>query len=208
MENLKQCKNGHFYDMNLPSCPHCPKDEFQNREDMSSYNDTILEGTSAFGDGTILEDDLSKTKPMEEFDSASKDDTDMNYDITKTHIKLDNPDAPNYSEGQAPRANRMLVGWLVSYTLDDMGRDFRLYEGRNTIGTKPTNDVVVLSDPSISGHNTTILFRGNRCFIRDELSTNGTKLDETEILPNEVPELKDGSIIHVGDTLFKFRSAL
>lgn len=208
MDDFKQCNNGHFYEHGLAACPYCPKVDLGGGHANNQFSETVLEKTSNYGSKTAIEEDLEKTKLMNESEPNVQAAPQFFGDLDKTYIKLDNPDAPNYKKNKAPRRNRMLVGWLVSYTIDEMGRDFRLYEGRNSIGTNPINDIVVIQDPSISGHNTTILFRGDKCFIKDEFSTNGTKLNGVEISPNEVPELEDGSILHVGNTLFKFRSAL
>ncbi|MCS7152375.1 MAG: FHA domain-containing protein [Bacteroidia bacterium] len=102
---------------------------------------------------------------------------------------------------QAPQ-NRKIVGWLVSFTLHPNGVDFRLYEGRNTIGTDHRCDIVI-NDPAASGHHLTILYRAGEFLFRDELSTNGTFVNGE--MQNE-GKLRDGDVIKVGNTEFRFRT--
>ena len=45
-----------------------------------------------------------------------------------------------------------------------------------------------------------ILYRGNKFYLTDELSTNGTKLNGKELVPRDPYELNDGDEIQVGDT--------
>ncbi|MCX8111765.1 MAG: FHA domain-containing protein [Bacteroidia bacterium] len=102
---------------------------------------------------------------------------------------------------QAPQ-NRKIVGWLISFSLHPNGVDFRLYEGRNTIGTDPKCDIVI-HDPAASGHHLTILYRAGQFLFRDELSTNGTFINGT--MQNE-GVLQDGDRIQIGHTEFRFRT--
>ncbi|MCX7652446.1 MAG: FHA domain-containing protein [Bacteroidia bacterium] len=98
--------------------------------------------------------------------------------------------------------NRKIVGWLISFTIHPNGVDFRLYEGRNTIGSDPKCDIT-LNDPGASGHHMTILYRAGQFLFRDELSTNGTFING-EML-NE-GKLNDGDIIRIGKTELRFRT--
>lgn len=128
----------------------------------------------------------------------------------KTFIGVDPSDFDDPAPGvqkEAPRAQRKLVGWLVSYTIDDLGIDFRLYEGKNLIGSAPANEITIPNDKLVSSTHATILFRKNKFRLKDEFSTNGTYLNG-EDLDDEVLVLNDGDVIRVGDTLLKFRSAL
>ncbi len=101
-------------------------------------------------------------------------------------------------------SNRKLIGWLVSFTLHPNGVDFRLYEGKNTIGSAPHCDIV-LQDPGASGHHLTILARPgtNTVRFKDEFSTNGTLLNG-ELVDEGV--LQDGDMLKIGNTELRFRS--
>lgn len=106
-----------------------------------------------------------------------------------------------------PRPTRKLIGWLVSYTIDANGIDFRLFEGRNTIGRKPSNDICVDTDVVISSHHATVRYRKGVTKIKDEFTTNGTYVNGKDI-DDEVVQLNDGDEIKIGSTVFKFKSSL
>lgn len=208
MKGFKKCENGHFYKDSLAVCPHCPGGSIANSGQSRNFDRTVAEGTGSGVENTVFEGELDKTVVMGgSMDDLGSSVSTESIDLSKTYIIVDNSGDQESGEILTPRKNRMLVGWLVSYTVDKMGRDYRIYEGRNTIGTRASNDIVVVSDPSVSGHHSTILFRGNKYYIKDELSSNGTKLNGIDLIPSEIPELEDGSIITVGDTVFKFRTS-
>ncbi|MBX7047338.1 MAG: FHA domain-containing protein [Ignavibacteria bacterium] len=99
-------------------------------------------------------------------------------------------------------SSRKLIGWLVTFSWKEEGQDFRLYEGRNLISGDSKSDIV-LNDPSVSSPHCMILFRNGKIRIKDELSTNGTMLNGSDI---EEAELNDGDVIKIGRTELKFRS--
>ena len=92
---------------------------------------------------------------------------------------------------------------LVSFTIDALGVDFKLREGRNIIGSDAGCDIVV-QDGQISGKHLTILYRMGEFKFKDELSTNGTFINEVF---TEDGNLQDGDNIRIGNTVFKLRSA-
>ncbi len=109
---------------------------------------------------------------------------------------------PGVSPQRQVPQNRKLVGWLVSFTLHPNGVDFRLYEGRNTIGSRPDCDIV-LQDAQVSGHHLTILYRAGKYRFKDELSTNGTFVNGEMV---DEGELQDGDILKIGTVEMKFRT--
>jgi pSer/pThr/pTyr-binding forkhead associated (FHA) protein len=132
-------------------------------------------------------------------------------DLNKTQVSIpENTGSLNKTQIIAPTepaqklqvVNRKLVGWLVSFTMDPNGKDFRLYEGRNTIGSDPSNDIVVTGDPAVSSKHLTILYRMGKFKCKDEFSTNGTYVNEVFF---EEGDLTDGAIIRIGQTVFTFR---
>jgi len=217
---MKKCPNGHYYNDALPSCPYCSPDEsadvFDQTEvpagmdndetagfddsiespDSFSANETIPFGGNRSSSGTDLIGGGIAASPFLSGDTGDSDKT----------IIIDGA-SPGGEQQENTRPNRKLVGWLVSYTLDELGMDFRLYEGKNVIGSDVSSDIAVLQDKSVSGKHATILYRNNKFLLRDELSTNGTFLNG-EIVEVETPVLQDGDIIKVGNTVFKFRTAL
>ncbi|MEN3040597.1 MAG: FHA domain-containing protein [Bacteroidia bacterium] len=121
------------------------------------------------------------------------------FDPTRTQVYQGPGVSPQIRP--APQ-NRKIVGWLISFTLHPNGVDFRLYEGRNTIGSDPKCDIP-LNDLGVSAHHLTILYRAGQFLFRDELSTNGTFINGEMV--NE-GTLKDGDIIRIGNTEFRFRA--
>jgi pSer/pThr/pTyr-binding forkhead associated (FHA) protein len=103
------------------------------------------------------------------------------------------------------RSNRRLVGWLVTYSIDTLGIDYRLYEGRNVVGRDADSQITV-NDKTVSGKHATILFRADKYKIKDELSSHGTFVNGEDI-EEETVELHDGDIIKLGDTIFKFKTS-
>jgi len=109
--------------------------------------------------------------------------------------------------GDVPKStpSRKLVGWLVSYTINELGIDFRLYEGQNNIGRDGKNTIRITEDSSISSHHATILCRGGQFYLRDEMSTNPSFVNGEEVMPGNTIKLKDGDSIMVGKTVLLIR---
>lgn len=176
MQAFKRCPKGHIYRSTFARCPYC---------------DGSISGYGS-DNQTMLVDWEDKRPEGQE-----------------RTVLLDKVDAQVSSESvtqEVGRENRKLAGWLVSYTLNPLGMDFRLYEGKNYIGTEASCSVC-LSDESVSGMHALILFRAGKFKIRDNLSSNGTFVNGRDI-EEEICSLKDGDEIQVGKTVFLFKSAL
>lgn len=193
MSEFKLCKNGHYYPISLEQCPYCPKPA-SNKPVMNIDKTRVATPENMALDKTKIinssEQDSGSTQPG---------------NLAKTQIFTGNnpqPTANPQSKPVSPHTGRKLVGWLVSFTLDANGVDFRLYEGRNTIGSDPGCDIVVSNDGAVSSKHVTILNRMGSFKFKDELSTNGTFINDVF---EEEGNLKDGDTIKIGSTLFKFR---
>lgn len=112
----------------------------------------------------------------------------------------------NGGQRQSYREARKLVGWLVSYTIDPLGVDFKLYEGRNIIGRDQDCSITV-ADNRVSSKHAVLLFRAGKYSITDSQSSHGTFVNDRDI-ELEPCYLSDGDVIQVGQTVFKFRSSL
>ena len=99
-----------------------------------------------------------------------------------------------------------LVGWLVTYSLDPNGIDYRLFEGRNIIG-RDFNCSVCINDNKVSGQHAILLYRNEKFRIKDNLSVNGTMVNGEDI-DDDSRLLNDGDIIQIGDTVLLFRTSL
>jgi pSer/pThr/pTyr-binding forkhead associated (FHA) protein len=97
-----------------------------------------------------------------------------------------------------------IVGWLVSYSHNPDGEDFRVYAGYNRIGANPVCDIVV-EDDTVSGSHAIIVYRDGRCLIKDDLSRNGTFVNGREI--GEAYPLQSYDQVRIGNTYLTFISA-
>ncbi len=200
MSEFKLCKNGHYYQKTLAECPYCPKATSYQPNTMNLDQTKIDTNTDDFGlDTTRIVNDANQQLEGATGVQSQKG------NLAKTQIFTGNEStAPQNSINAAPpQVGRKLVGWLVSFTIDPNGVDYRLYEGRNSIGSDPACDIVVRNDGAVSGKHLTILFRMGSFKFKDELSTNGTYINGTF---EEEGNLKDGDTIKIGNTVFKFRT--
>lgn len=97
-----------------------------------------------------------------------------------------------------------IVGWLVTYSHNPDGEDFRIYAGYNRIGANPVCDVLI-EDETVSGSHAIIVYRDGRCLIKDDLSRNGTFVNGREI--TEAQALQSYDQIRVGNTNLVFVAA-
>ena len=77
------------------------------------------------------------------------------------------------------------------------GTSFALTGNQYSIGRAESCDICI-ADPTISGHHCTLLkLEDERYAVRDENSTNGTKVNEAKVTDQIVP-LTNGDILQVG----------
>jgi hypothetical protein len=110
------------------------------------------------------------------------------------------PDALLQKQGSRGK----LVGWLISYSGNPDGEDFRLYAGYNRLGANPVCDIVI-DDDTVSGSHAILVYREGRCLIKDDLSRNGTFVNGREI--TEAHPLQNYDQIRVGNTHLTFVAA-
>jgi len=199
MANFKTCKNGHNYDASKHTvCPFCPGNIAN-----SEYEKTMK--------------DFKKTQLLDEDNSNQFDKTMINEETMDLKTTLTGANAPQHPFSRTTivtksdsntgthlvqSEKRKIVGWLVTFSNDEYGQDYKLYVGKNKIGSDAICDVVI-NDSSISGEHTTILFRENEFLIKDNFSTNGTKING---VTTDEGKLKDGDELTLGNTSFKFKT--
>jgi FHA domain-containing protein/zinc ribbon protein len=107
------------------------------------------------------------------------------------------------SDQSAPsrKSKGRIVGWLVTYSHNPDGEDFRIYAGYNRIGANPVCDIQI-EDETVSGSHAIIVYRDGRCLIKDDLSRNGTFVNGREI--TEAQPLQSYDQIRVGNTTMSF----
>lgn len=95
-----------------------------------------------------------------------------------------------------------LIGWLVSFSYDPHGKDYRLHEGRTAIGRDQDMEVQIDYDNDISRRHCIIMYREGRLTLTDDFSQNGTKLNGKFIDGGVPMELSDRDQIDLGITRF------
>ncbi|HEY7181934.1 MAG TPA: FHA domain-containing protein [Blastocatellia bacterium] len=110
------------------------------------------------------------------------------------------------SDQSAPlrKSKGRIVGWLITYSNNPDGDDFRIYAGYNRIGANPVCDVQI-EDETVSGSHAIIVYRDGRCLIKDDLSRNGTFVNGKEI--TEAQPLQSYDQVRVGNTTLTFIGA-
>ena len=186
MANFKTCVNGHNYDASQYAvCPYCPPNTGG-----PDYEKTLLDFKN-----TMINEENADFKTTLDLTSGG-----TQHPFKRTSIVMD--ENSGASEPLQQTQKRKLVGWLVTFTNDDYGQDFKLYVGKNKVGSAPGCDILV-NDSSISGEHTTILFRDHEFLIKDNFSTNGTKINGAMV---DEGKLNDGDELKLGNTSFKFKT--
>ena len=211
--SFKTCPAGHYFAASLPACPYC------------TDQGTANVGGSPLGSGSGDED---KTRLMSDQGTATFSPPAQGNETAKVNVPppaikspaVDNdrtmirPPATTGEDNsrfagnqEQARLSRKLTGWLVSFTIDPMGLDFRLYEGQNPVGRDISCSVRIIQDGSISSRHATILFRNGNFYLRDEMATNPSYVNGQEIPPGATQEVKDGDRLRFGDSEFLLRTA-
>ena len=102
-------------------------------------------------------------------------------------------------------SDRVLVGWLVTWSHRRGGQDYRLYEGRNVVGRAAGAAGIVVDDDAMGDPHAVIRYLEGQFDLKDEMTTNGTRRNGSLIRTEVV--LHDGDTIKLGRTEFVFRSA-
>jgi hypothetical protein len=204
-----KCSKGHTYRNGLPECPVC--------QEPSLVSTAFIPGSES-GERTEVfhsfdEDDDNKTIVIPNKRNLLKINNQKNNlpssgGGTMFGGELDS-DTDNENghveEREELRMKRKLVGWLITYSIDPLGIDYKLYEGKNIIGHSIDCNITV-NDRTMSGKHATILFRAGKYKIKDELSTHGTFVNDEDI-EEETIELHDGDLIRMGQTVvFEFKA--
>ncbi len=194
MKGFKQCEYGHFYNESLEECNYCPKptSEAKGETRTEALSGGQSEKTQVFsGNTNLLNPD------------SGENNSGNTFDPNKTTI---GGGVPSESQEGPSTQRRRLRGWLVSFDIEPFGVDFKVNEGRNSIGSKASNDITI-QDHKVSSLHGLILYKKNKFILTDELSSNGTLLNGEELIPRDTYELNDGDEIKLGDTTLLFKTA-
>ncbi len=195
MSNTNRCNQGHYYPATLDKCPFCDQTQ-------------VGGGGAQSADATRKMDPMSGDSPTERVSNPPGGHSAPgvpsgggNQDRTVIHRSGEGDKAKE----DRSSAQRSLRGWLVSFTLDPSGVDYRLFEGQNTIGRNEKNQIRISNDGKVSSEHALILFRENKAFFSDKMSSNPNFVSDKELNPGESVELKDGVRIRMGSHEYIFR---
>jgi hypothetical protein len=220
---FNKCPNGHYYQG--VTCPYCPQqvttgdsstqtlDNEAKTQIYGGVGNTSTQGTvtktqiiDGFGSGntSTIADNSSTASQGGRSGRQGANNADS-HTVFGDEVEVETPAGEIKTEKQY-RSARRLVGWLVTYSFDKMGIDFKLYEGRNIIG-RDADCSITINDRMVSGKHAILLFRADKYSITDSQSAHGTFVNDEDI-ELEPRYLKDGDVIRMGETVFKFRTSL
>jgi pSer/pThr/pTyr-binding forkhead associated (FHA) protein len=194
MKGFKKCSNGHFYKEELASCPYCG----------GSGGNKATEAVDPKGKTQAYTENRDDNKTRRILQPVLPSEQSNNRTVFGEEVITQIEGKEVVKTGY--RSERKLVGWIVSYSFNKMGTDFRLYEGRNEIGRNVECNITI-PDKTMSGKHATILFKNDTFKIKDELSSHGTWVNGRDIEDEHV-EIHDNDMIRLGETVFKFKTAL
>lgn len=209
LKDFKNCEKGHFYPKDVDVCPYCPK----GNEGADDGKTVVIGGNS---DPTSLPpkspDSTINTQIFQDpKDNNTEKTKKTKYDPLRTVITpqtdISNQTSIDPSDNKTVK-RRKLRAWLVTFDLKDMeyGVDFKIEEGRNTIGKASSSDITI-DDNEVSSNHALILCKRDKFMLTDELSSNGTFLNGEDLTPKAIYDLKDGDEIKIGHTTLLFKQA-
>jgi len=219
MNGFKKCENGHFFKEDLNSCPYCPssKGASNNASASNDLNKTMVAGANSGGSNNdaaktdFFGSQNSSSDQTKVFGAGAGASSQPKRDLNRTYIggvtdAEESAEGGNKIESTTPRSTRKIVGWIISYTLDPMGVDYRIYEGNNSIGRDAGNTITITKDLTISSKHVNILYKKGSFWIKDEMAANGTFVNGDELEIEKAYPLTDGDEIRLANTVFKFKS--
>ena len=99
--------------------------------------------------------------------------------------------------------NRILAGFLYSFSRTEAGEFFPIYEGKNSIGNDPEADIALM-EQTISGYHADIFIIKKQVEpkldfrLKDAGSSNSTFCDDQQLFVGDVAILRERSIIKIG----------
>lgn len=192
----KVCPNGHIYDSSIygDECPLCPKGA--NEPLNPPMPNDIGGGTHVSVPVNPVVPNIPKV-PTPDVSGETEFKKPLQQPIPggRTIIRP--------TQGTATVQGRKLVGFLVTYSRNPLGKVYNIYEGKNIVGRDRSCDICIPEDNQMSGRHMSIVYRNvdNKFRYHDELSSNGSFVNK-EL--SDDGELKNHDIIRLGGTVFIF----
>lgn len=191
MESTKVCPNGHRYSADLGECPFCPK--------LVPNHPTLIEPPIVSASPPNSKDNPSKTVIVPPPSSSNPKSASSHQG---TVIMPPQAASDSFSDAPVrPQKEAKLVGWLVTFTWNPSGDDYKLREGKMSVGRDPDNEII-LPDGLASGKHAQIRFQNGQLKIKDNFSTNGTLVNNEDI-GDTAFLLHDHDIIKIGNTILE-----
>ena len=208
---FKQCPNGHYYQGT--GCPYCKTSGGSARSNTSLKTEAFVGNDASYSQipTEIQDEDRGVKTTVIDEQGTNPGNPGRNVSSANRTVFGDEPEIEITPTGQQVerktyRNSRKIVGWLITYSFDAMGIDYKLYEGRNVIGRDMDCNITV-NDGMMSGKHAILLFRTDKYSLTDNQSSHGTFVNNEEI-DLEPRYLSDGDMIRMGETIFKFRTSL
>ena len=176
MAKVATCANGHNFDPDVyDACPYCPKNHTGENPTTAFNLDSNMKTQLVDNFNTRMDRGSEKTQIQNEaYQSPEKAVPVQGTGARDNNAFVHKGTVIVTPDDKSRTTNRRLAGFLVSYDVAQHGESFKVFDGKNLIGSDPVSEIVISNDPGVSGKHLTILFRGGVFRFKDEFSTNGT----------------------------------
>jgi pSer/pThr/pTyr-binding forkhead associated (FHA) protein len=189
----RRCEAGHLMDPNWESCPYC--EASKRAQEQSAYDSSTDNPTERVKGSTAMTRSPTYTPgavpPPQPGTTRAETAADLGGVIQRTDT-------------------RKITGALVTFTWKPQGELFIIREGRNVIGSGTVEseggrpcDIVITTDPMLSGEHAVILCRAGRYDLFDRQSTNGTFVDD-QFVESQGAAIPERAKIKTGTTVWTF----
>jgi hypothetical protein len=219
--STKMCDNGHIMDPSWDICPYCPTSSNTAipSSQATGVKKTVLDATgigkikpvhtgvktvsgiSAVAIGSATPPFGKSQTPVQNAAPRPTIDESLirKQAYQQTPLKPTKPVGRKtvlFKEKKSP-----IVGWLVIMDGQRKGEDFKIRDGKNTIGSSTGNEICIEDDYS-SGKHASLRYANQKYTITDLDSSNGTLVNDKEIVK---ADLNDNDIISIGEISLKFK---
>ncbi|MBI2974518.1 MAG: sigma 54-interacting transcriptional regulator, partial [Deltaproteobacteria bacterium] len=154
--------------------------------------------------GTFVNDNrIAESRPLKDGDNIAIGDWNIKYEAAsggeaETKVRSACPaNILKYEEGK-----KELISEMIRLEVKAPSGKKKKYEAAKfSIGSEPSNDIAIKTDPSVSGHHCIIKGDGGKFILEDKNSTNGTFLNDKKIATAVLPPK---GRLTVGKTKIKF----